>query len=158
MFIYSLKKINSFNITENSNKMRKIQLVFLIAGLVFFMSNDISAQRRGGKIRNKASKTPQARMISMVLKKVASEATKSIEAGRDTLAAFPCATLSNDETNQTIIVDFGESCKGKGSHVHSGKIILKTNKGNRKEPMDISFDNYAIDGKKIEGKRKVNLE
>lgn len=66
-----------------------------------------------------------------------------------------CAVKSHDVENKTITVDFGEGCVGKNGRERKGKIII-TYTERRFVPGAIhtmTFENFYIDGKLIEGTR-----
>jgi len=76
-----------------------------------------------------------------------------IEANDD--SPIHCATRSHDKENKTIIIDYGEGCTGKRGRERSGKIII-TYTDKRFVPgaiHTITFNNFHIDGNKIEGTR-----
>ena len=65
-----------------------------------------------------------------------------------------CAVITKDTTAspEVITIDFGTSCTGKDGKIRSGKIIVSSDSFTtfpsvRKK----SFENYSVDGKKIEG-------
>ena len=66
-----------------------------------------------------------------------------------------CATKTHDKENKTIIIDFGEGCEGPHGRVRSGKIIITYT--DRKfvsgAVHTMTFENFYIDGKMVEGKR-----
>jgi len=68
-----------------------------------------------------------------------------------------CANLDFDTLNQMITIDFGDGCEGPGGRIRSGKVIIEYD-GRRFEPGSfriVSFDNYFIDGVKVEGVRTI---
>ncbi len=76
-----------------------------------------------------------------------------IEANDD--SPIHCATRSHDKENKTIIIDYGKGCIGKRGRERSGKIII-TYTDKRFVPgaiHTITFNNFYIDGNKIEGTR-----
>lgn len=68
------------------------------------------------------------------------------------LSDCPVITVNKTATPQVIIIDFGTSCTGADGKVRSGKITITSN-AFRTFPSvrDFSFDNFMVDGKKIEG-------
>jgi len=64
----------------------------------------------------------------------------------------PVITVNKEASPQVITIDFGTSCTGKDGKIRSGKIII-TSASFKTFPSvrDKSFDNYFVDGKKIEG-------
>lgn len=76
-----------------------------------------------------------------------------IEASED--SPILCAVRSHDRENKTIIIDYGDGCEGKYGRIRSGKIII-TYTDRRFVPgavHTITFNNFYIDGNKIEGTR-----
>jgi len=68
------------------------------------------------------------------------------------LTDCPVITVNKTATPQVITIDFGTACTGKDGKVRSGKIIVtSTSFTTFPSVRDKSFDNYIIDGKKIEG-------
>lgn len=68
------------------------------------------------------------------------------------LTDCPVFTVNKTTTPQVITIDFGTSCTGKDGKVRSGKIIVtSTSFTTFPSVRDKSFDNYYVDGKKIEG-------
>ncbi len=70
---------------------------------------------------------------------------------------FECAEVTHDRENKTITIDFGEGCEGPNGRVRSGKIII-TYTGFRFIPGSVFtyvLENFAIDGRQIEGTRTV---
>jgi hypothetical protein len=68
------------------------------------------------------------------------------------LTDCPVITVNKTATPQVITIDFGTACTGKDGKVRSGKIIVNSTSFNTFPSVrDKSFDNYFVDGKKIEG-------
>jgi hypothetical protein len=68
------------------------------------------------------------------------------------LTDCPVITVNKTATPQVITIDFGTACTGKDGKVRSGKIIVTSTSFNTFPSVrDKSFDNYYVDGKKIEG-------
>jgi hypothetical protein len=68
------------------------------------------------------------------------------------LTDCPIITANKTATPQIITIDFGTACTGKDGKVRSGKIIVTSTSFNTFPSVrDKSFDNYSVDGKKIEG-------
>ena len=68
------------------------------------------------------------------------------------LTDCPVITVNKTATPQVITIDFGTACTGKDGKVRSGKIIVtSTSFTTFPSVRDKSFDNYFVDGKKIEG-------
>ena len=68
------------------------------------------------------------------------------------LTDCPVITVNKIATPQVITIDFGTACTGKDGKVRSGKIIVtSTSFTTFPSVRDKSFDNYFVDGKKIEG-------
>ena len=68
-----------------------------------------------------------------------------------------CAEVTHDEENQTITIDFGDGCTGPNGVVRSG-IIFITYNGFRFVPgsfWTVTFRNYFVNRRQIEGLRKV---
>lgn len=66
-----------------------------------------------------------------------------------------CAVKIHDKVNKTIIIDFGDGCVGKHGRERSGKIYISYT--DRKFVLGavhtMTFDEFYVDGKKIEGIR-----
>ena len=66
-----------------------------------------------------------------------------------------CATKTHDTENKVITIDYGEGCIGKHGRERKGKIII--NYTDRKFVPGavhvITFENFYVDGKKVEGTR-----
>lgn len=74
----------------------------------------------------------------------------------DQFAFSSCATITRDSINQTITIDFGSGCTGRDGRTRSGKILIQYSGGGYFDPgssRTTSFDNYYVDGRKIEGSR-----
>lgn len=68
------------------------------------------------------------------------------------LTDCPVITVNKTATPQVLTIDFGTACTGKDGKVRSGKIIVtSTSFTTFPSVRDKSFDNYYVDGKKIEG-------
>lgn len=68
------------------------------------------------------------------------------------LTDCPVITVDKTATPQILTIDFGTPCTGKDGKVRSGKIIVTSTAFNTFPSVrDKSFDNYMVDGKKIEG-------
>ena len=68
-----------------------------------------------------------------------------------------CATVTHDKEAQTITIDFGDGCEGPYGKTRSG-IIFITYTGKRFTPgsqWTITFQDFYIDGRHIEGTRSV---
>ncbi len=68
-----------------------------------------------------------------------------------------CATVTHDKEAQTITIDFGDGCEGQYGKTRSG-IIFITYTGKRFIPgsqWTITFENFYIDDRHIEGTRSV---
>ena len=66
-----------------------------------------------------------------------------------------CATKTHDKENKIITIDFGEGCEGPHGRVRSGKIII-TYTDRKFVPGAVhtmTFENFYIDGKMVEGTR-----
>lgn len=68
------------------------------------------------------------------------------------LTDCPVITVNKTAIPQVMTIDFGTACTGKDGKVRSGKIIVTSTSFNTFPAVrDKSFDNYFVDGKKIEG-------
>ncbi len=68
------------------------------------------------------------------------------------LGDCPAVTVNKTSNPQVMTIDFGTSCTGKDGKVRSGKIIVtSTSFTTFPSVRDKSFENYTVDGKKIEG-------
>lgn len=68
------------------------------------------------------------------------------------LTDCPVITVNKTATPQVMTIDFGTSCSGKDGKIRSGKVIVtSTSFTTFPSVRDKSFDNYVVDGKKIEG-------
>ncbi len=68
------------------------------------------------------------------------------------LTDCPVITVDKTATPQVMTIDFGTACTGKDGKVRSGKItVTSTSFTTFPSVRDRSFDNYSVDGKKIEG-------
>lgn len=66
-----------------------------------------------------------------------------------------CAEVT--KSNDTIVVNFGEGCESPAGRLREGKLIIKFS-GKYFEPgavITLSFDNFYLNGKKLEGTRTV---
>jgi hypothetical protein len=66
---------------------------------------------------------------------------------------FPCATITWNEVEQILTLDFGEGCTGPRGRYRSGKIIIDYNEGigDGLANLIITFDNYVVNRKGIDG-------
>ena len=68
------------------------------------------------------------------------------------LTDCPIITVNKTAVPQVMTIDFGTACTGKDGKVRSGKIIVTSTSFNTFPSVrDKSFDNYMVDGKKVEG-------
>ena len=68
------------------------------------------------------------------------------------LGDCPLITVNREASPQVMTIDFGTSCTGKDGKVRSGKIIVTCSSFKIFPTVrDKSFDNYIVDGKKVEG-------
>jgi len=68
------------------------------------------------------------------------------------LSDCPVITVNKTATPQVMTIDFGTACTGKDGKVRSGKIIVtSTSFTTFPSVRDKSFENYFVDGKKVEG-------
>ena len=70
-----------------------------------------------------------------------------------------CASVVEDEENNTKTVTFSEDCEGKRKQIRSGSIIisyseLKDEVGSFRE---VTYDNFYLNGVKIEGTRRTEI-
>ncbi len=85
------------------------------------------------------------------------EAFAGISGGRYLGNFMNCAEIDLDIVDQTITIDFGENCEGPRGRMRSGKIIISFS-ARHHEPGAIvttTFENFVVDGLKIEGIRTV---
>lgn len=75
------------------------------------------------------------------------------------LTDCPVITIDTTSVPQVMTIDFGTSCTGKDGKVRSGKIIV-TSTAFRTFPSvrDRTFDNYYVDGNKVEGSITKTIE
>lgn len=133
--------------------MKFIQTIVLIIGLTFVFSASATAQRFAKKAKSKVENTPQAKVISKVMKIVVRETLESIGKNKNSLKNFPCASLHVNDSTETATIDFGEGCKGKGKHTHSGIIVLHYNNQEQNENKKVALElqDYKINNRLIEG-------
>lgn len=68
------------------------------------------------------------------------------------LSDCPVITVDKASNPQVMTIDFGTSCTGKDDKVRSGKLIVTSTAFNTFPSVrDFTFENYYVDGKKIEG-------
>lgn len=68
------------------------------------------------------------------------------------LGDCPVVTVNKTSNPQVMTIDFGTSCTGKDGKVRSGKLIVTSASFTTFPSVrDKSFENYTVDGKKIEG-------
>ncbi|HAQ19947.1 MAG TPA: hypothetical protein DCR40_12055 [Prolixibacteraceae bacterium] len=69
------------------------------------------------------------------------------------LGDCPVVTVNKTDNPQVMTIDFGTSCTGRDGKKRSGKIVVTCTAFNTFPSVrDKSFENYFVDGKKIEGK------
>ncbi|HRH66105.1 MAG TPA: hypothetical protein PLU53_07395 [Bacteroidia bacterium] len=69
-----------------------------------------------------------------------------------------CAIVTKDTVNHVLTIDFGTGCTGQDGRVRSGKVIVNYSGGGYFSPgsvWTITFDNYYVDGRHVEGTRTV---
>ena len=67
------------------------------------------------------------------------------------LTDCPAITVDKTASPQVVTIDFGTSCTGKDGKIRSGKIIVTSTAVNTFPSVrSKSFDNFFVDGKKIE--------
>lgn len=68
------------------------------------------------------------------------------------LGDCPVVTVNKDASPQVMTIDFGTSCTGKDGKIRSGKVIVtSTSFKTFPSVRTKSFDNFFVDGKKLEG-------
>ena len=68
------------------------------------------------------------------------------------LSDCPVITVDKEASPQVMTIDFGTACTGKDGKIRSGKIIVTSTAFNKFPSVRTkSFDNFVVDGKKIEG-------
>jgi len=68
------------------------------------------------------------------------------------LNSCPVITLYKNSDPQVIIIDFGAGCEGKDGKVRSGRIIITSAKFENATTERVkTFENFYVDGKKVEG-------
>ena len=89
-----------------------------------------------------------------------------VEAGMETLAPagriesdeiLDCATVTHDEVNKTVTIDYGDGCEGPGGRIRAGKILISYS-DHRLIPgafRETTFEDFTIDGVQVEGTRRV---
>ncbi len=89
-----------------------------------------------------------------------------VEAGMETIGSagrvqkdeiLDCATVTHDEANKTISIDYGEGCEGPGGRIRAGKMLISYS-DHRLVPgafRETTFENFSIDGVQVEGTRRV---
>lgn len=73
------------------------------------------------------------------------------------ILADPCVIRTHNTANKTITLDFGTGCTGSDGRVRKGKIIITYTGPYRTSGTVITttFDNYHVNGNKIEGTKQV---
>lgn len=68
-----------------------------------------------------------------------------------------CAEIEFNLESKKIIIDFGDGCEGRGGNVHSGVVSISYTAARFLPGSEITttFDNYAVNGNKVEGTRVV---
>ncbi|MBK6840009.1 MAG: hypothetical protein IPG90_18410 [Bacteroidetes bacterium] len=69
-----------------------------------------------------------------------------------------CALVTRDTVNHTLTIDFGTGCTGQDGRLRSGKVIVTYTGGGYFTPgasWTITFDNYFVNSRHIEGTRTV---
>ncbi|MEO9873099.1 hypothetical protein [Ekhidna sp.] len=69
-----------------------------------------------------------------------------------------CATVTHDEENKKLIIDYGEGCEGPGGRIRAGIIEITYNE-HRLIPgafRQTTFVNFSIDDVQVEGTRRVD--
>ena len=90
-----------------------------------------------------------------------------VEAGMETIAPvsgrvdrdeiLDCATITHDEVNQTITIDYGDGCEGPGGRTRAGVIRISYS-DRRLIPgafRETTFEGFSVDGVQVEGTRRV---
>lgn len=73
-------------------------------------------------------------------------------------ADCPLITIEKKGTTQIMTLDFGDGCTGKDKKVRSGKIIVESvSLENHTFERIKTFDNFMVEGKKVEGIIKKNV-
>lgn len=81
-----------------------------------------------------------------------SDQLKSATINTAYLTDCPVITIDTISVPQVLTIDFGTSCTGKDGKVRSGKIIVtSTSFKTFPSVRDRTFDNYYVDGNKVEG-------
>ncbi len=78
--------------------------------------------------------------------------------GQYYLTSCPSIILNLTGGQKVMTIDFGESCKGKDGRIRSGKIIVTSTSPEKFAINRVkAFENFYVDGKKIEGKIAKNI-
>jgi len=88
---------------------------------------------------------------------IALDAQSEVNTGGRSLADI-CATISHDDANKQVVIDFGtEGCTGPYGRVRKGKIIItySSTLGDDIANRIITFDNYFVNNRQISG--TINL-
>lgn len=84
---------------------------------------------------------------------------KSANASLAYLTDCPVITLDTSSDPQVLTIDFGTSCTGRDGKVRSGKIVVtSTSFKTFPSVRDKTFDNYYVDGNKVEGTVTKTIE
>lgn len=78
----------------------------------------------------------------------------AIRSAGDSTATNECPVVTVDKKVKPVVmtIDYGDACTGKDGKVRSGKIIVKTENISRfSSSKNKTFDNFYINGRKIEG-------
>lgn len=87
---------------------------------------------------------------------------RSLGSAQKTIVADTCPVVTvtlNGENDRSVTVDFGAGCEGKGyrERVRSGKVLIHVTGVYGEEGFKrvVTFDNYYVNGHKVEGTRTV---
>lgn len=137
---------------------------YLLAG-VFIMTFITSCQKEGENPSQLADADVQSAVDEAEMESVLEDvdeitfysllSTTDARVTEDEDCPITCAEVTHDRENKTIIIDYGDGCEDRKGRIRKGIIII-TYTDHRFIPgalQTITFNEFYIDGKKIEGVR-----
>jgi len=130
-----------------------LSTLFIAASMVACRDNSEDFADEEATVQNAAVGDNAADDVAQV-----SYAAEFDNKGARTEKALPaCAVVNNDKTNKILTIDFGTGCTGAYGRTRSGKMLIQYSGvlGDSMANRTITFENYKVNGKSIEGTIEV---
>jgi hypothetical protein len=130
-----------------------VSTIFIAASMVACKDNSEDFADEEATVQNSAVGDNEADDVSQV----SYAAEFDAKSARSERALPVCAVVTNDKTNKILTIDFGTGCTGAYGRTRSGKMLIQYSGilGDSAANRTITFENYKVNGKSIEGTIEV---